>query len=101
MTYDEIVDILDVKYIAGSTNGFTLLPGVNEGTDSNWMLKSLLPEEVKVNITIDDVRLKLNLTTNITIKFFKKSIFYTTLGFCQSHSGPFGDIEGFIQLLPG
>ena len=35
------------------------------------MLKSLLPIEVKVNITIDDIRLKSNLTTNKTIRFTK------------------------------
>ena len=39
------------------------------------MLKSLLRKEVKVNLTIDDVRLKSNLTTNKTIKFTKKIIF--------------------------
>ena len=43
--------------------------------DFNFMLKSLLPKEVKVNITIDDIRLKSNLTTNKTIKFTKKSFF--------------------------
>ena len=35
------------------------------------MLKSLLPKEVK-KITVDDVGLKSNLTTNKTIKFTKK-----------------------------
>ena len=69
--------------------------------DFNFMLKSLLPKEVKVNITIDDVRLKLNLTTNKTIRFTKKSFFYGILGFTQSHSGELGDIEGFMQLIPG
>ena len=33
LTYDEIVDILNVKYIAGSTIGYTLPPGVYEITD--------------------------------------------------------------------
>ena len=28
LTYDEIVDILEVKYIAGSTVGYTLPPGI-------------------------------------------------------------------------
>ena len=31
----------------------------------------------------------------------KTSFFYTLLGFTQSHLGPLGDIEGFIQLIPG
>ena len=30
LTYDEIVDILDVKYIAGSTIGYTIPPGICE-----------------------------------------------------------------------
>ena len=47
LTYDEIVDILDVKNIAGSTNGYTLTHGVNEMTDNILMLKSLLPNKVK------------------------------------------------------
>ena len=28
ITYDEIVDILDIKYLAGSNEGFTLPPGI-------------------------------------------------------------------------
>ena len=28
LTYDEIVDILDIKYIAGSNRGFTLPPSI-------------------------------------------------------------------------
>ena len=39
------------------------------------MLKSSLPDEVKVNITIDDIRLKSNLTTDKTIKVTKKKLF--------------------------
>ena len=65
------------------------------------MLKSLLPKEAKVIITIDDVRLKSNLTRDKTIWFSKKSFFYVILGFTQSHSGELGDEEGFIQLIPG
>ena len=45
------------------------------------MLKSLLPEEVKVNVTTDDIRLKSNLTTNKTIRFTKKSFFFVISGF--------------------
>ena len=102
LTYDEIVDILHVKYIPGSTKRYTLLPVVYEVADINMMLKSLLPKEVKVNITVDEIRLKSNLTTNKTIRFTKKkSLFYVILGFTQSHSGEIGDIEGFVQLIPG
>ena len=47
LTYDEIVYILDVKCLIGSTKGYTLKPGINEIKDKNLMLKSSLPKEVK------------------------------------------------------
>ena len=81
LTYGEIVDILDVKNIAGSTKGFTLAQGIYEVTDNNMMLKSLLLEDVKVNITIDDIKPKSNLSTNKTIRFTKRSFFFIFLGF--------------------
>ena len=65
------------------------------------MLKSLLPDEVKVNITIDDIRIKSNLTTAKTIRLTKKSFFNTMLGFTQSYSGVLGEIESFVQIIPG
>ena len=101
VTYDEIVHTLDVKYISGSTFGYILQVGVYEITDINLMLKCLLPEVVKVTITFDDIRLRSYLTTNKTTRFTKKFFFYTISGFIQSYSRDFGDIEGFIQLIPG
>ena len=74
LTCDEIVNILDVRYVAGSTNGYTLSPSVFEISDLNFILKNLLPDEVKVNITIDDIRLKSNLTTKKN-KWVQKKIF--------------------------
>ena len=41
LTYNEVVDILDVNYIAGSTKGYNLASGMYEITDNNLMLKSL------------------------------------------------------------
>ena len=78
---------MDVKYITGSTIGYTLPPCVYKTTDNNSMIKSLLPKEVKVKITIDDIGLKSNLTINKTIRFTKKSFSYTKLGFTESHLG--------------
>ena len=49
LSYNEIVDILDVKYNAGSNIGYTIPPGKFEIGDINLMLKFLLPKEVKVN----------------------------------------------------
>ena len=95
LTYDEIIDILDVKYISGSTIGCTLPPGVYKISDINLMLKSSPPGKVKINITIDDNRLKSNLNYNKTIRFTQK-FFYTTLGFMESQWGVLGDVPGFI-----
>ena len=69
--------------------------------DFNLILKFLLPNEVKVKNTIDDIGLKSNLTTNKTIRFTKKSFFYVNLGFIQSNSGELGTIEVFVHLLLG
>ena len=76
-------------------------PGVYEVVDLNKTLKHILPDNVKVNITIDDIRIKSNLKINQTLIFTNKSFFYTILGFTQSHHGPLNDIEGFYQILPG
>ena len=46
-TYDKIVDILYVKYIAASTIGFVLQPNIYEFSEINLMLKSLIPDDVK------------------------------------------------------
>ena len=56
---------------------------------------------MRVDITIEYNRLKSNLTTDKMINFSEKPFFYMTLGLTQSHSGELGDIEGFIQLIPG
>ena len=42
LIFDEIVDILDVKYIAASTIGYTKPPRTYEISDINLMIKSLL-----------------------------------------------------------
>ena len=55
------------------------------------MLKSLLPDEMIVNITIDDIRLRSNLTTTETIRFTKKSFFFTKLCITESQSSALGD----------
>ena len=77
LTYNEIVDISDVKYVVGSNRGYSLQAGVFETSDFDLMINFLLPNKVKVKMTIDDSRLKSNLTTNKTISFTKRSFFYT------------------------
>ena len=70
-------------------------------TDLNNTLNYILPDNVKVSVTIDDVRLKSNLIINQTLIFTEKSLFYTTLGFTRSHSYALDDTDGFYQLIAG
>ena len=86
LTYDEIIDILGLKYIPTKRTGYTLEPGIYEVVDLNNTLNYILPDNVKVSITIDDVRLKSNLKINQTLIFTEKSFFYTILGFTRTHS---------------
>ena len=69
LAYSEVEKILDRKIIATSSTGYTLLPGIYRITDFISMLKSLLPDRVKVIVTIDDFKPKSSLTTNNTIRF--------------------------------
>ena len=64
------------------------------------VLKSLLPKEMKVKITIVDFSVKSNLSTKKTIRITKRALFYTVLGLMDSHSGALGDFPGFVQLIP-
>ena len=88
LTYHEIADIFDKKYIDASTIGYNLAPGHYEVSDNILMLKSLRSNEVKVSFTIDYIRLQSNSTTNRTTRPTKKRFFYTILSFTQSQSGP-------------
>ena len=101
LTYDENMDVLDLKYISTKRIGFSLDPGIYEIVDLNNTLNHILPDNVKINITMDDNRLKSNLKTNRTLLFTEKSFFYTILGFTQSRSYPLEDIENYYQLIPG
>ena len=65
------------------------------------MLKFLFPNDVKISINIDDIRLKSNLKIIQTFFFTKKSFFYTILGFTRSRSYPLDDIDGYYQLIAG
>ena len=71
LTCEEILDILGVKFVDGSTTGYASKPRKYEISDLNLVLKSALPNVVKVNIIINDVRLKSKVTTNKTKKFTK------------------------------
>ena len=101
LSYDEIMDILDLKYIPTKRTGYSLNPGIYEVLDLNNTLKHILPNNVKVNITIDDIRLKSNLKINQTLIFTERTSFYTFLGFTQSRSYPLNDIDSHCQLIAG
>ena len=63
LTYDEILDILDLKYIPSKRMGYSLHPGIFGVSDLNKTLVQLLPVNVKISFTYDDIRLKSNLKT--------------------------------------
>ena len=101
LSYDEIIDILDLKYIPTKRTGYSLNPGIYEIVDLNNTLKYILPDNVKVSVTIDDIRLKSNLKINQTLIFTKRSFFYTILGFTQSRSYSLDDIDNHYQIIAG
>ena len=101
LIYDEIIDILDLKYLPTKGIGYSLNPSIYEVVDLNNTSKYILPDNVKVSVTIDDVRLKSNLKINQTLVFIKKSFFYTISGFTRSHSYPLDVIDGYYQFIAG
>ena len=101
LSYYEIMDILDLRYIPTKRTGYSLNTGIYEVIDLNNTLKHILPDNVKINITIDDIRLKSKLKINQTLIFTEKSFFYTIIGFIQSHSYPLDDIDSHYRLIAG
>ena len=84
LTYDDIIDILDLRYIPTKRVGYSLSPGTYEVFDLNNISEYILPDNMEVTVTIDDVRLKSNLKINQTLSFTETSFFYTILGFTRS-----------------
>ena len=101
LSYDEIMNILDLKYIRTKRTGYSLDPGFYEVDDLNNTLKYIFPDNVKIVVTIDEIRLKSNLEINQTLIFTEKSFFSTILGFTQSRSYPLDHIDGFYQIIAG
>ena len=75
LTYDEIMDILDLKYIPTRRTGYSIEPNIYNVVDLNNTLKNILPDNVKINITIDEKKYKSNLKINQTLIFTNKSFF--------------------------
>ena len=101
LTYNEIINILDLKYIPTKRIGYSIEPNIYNVVVLNKILKNILPDNIKINITIDERKYKTDLKINQTLIFTNKSLFYTILGFTQSHSYPLDDIDGFYQLIAG
>ena len=101
LTYDEIINKLDLKYIPTKRKGYSIEPNIYNVVDLNKTLKDILPDNIKINVTIDERIYKTDLKINQTLIFTNKSFFYTILGFTQPHSYPLDDIKGFYQLIPG
>ena len=67
----------------------------------NNTLKHILPDNVKVSVTIDDIRLKSDSKIFQTLILTEKCFFYTVLSFTRSRFYPLDDIDGFYQLIAG
>ena len=78
-TYCKIIDIPDLNYIPTKRTGYSINPGIYQVVDLNNTSKYILSNNMKVIVTIDDVRLKSNLKKNQTLIFTKKSLFCTIL----------------------
>ena len=78
LTYNEIIDIIDLEYIPTKRIGYSLNQGIYEADDLNNTLKHILPDNVKVNVNIDDISLKSNSKINQTLFFTEKSFFFNS-----------------------
>ena len=52
LTYDEIIDVLNLKYISTKRIGYSLEPGIYEIVDLNNTLKHILPNIVKKTLQL-------------------------------------------------
>ena len=61
ITYDEILDVLDIKKFPSERTFYTLRVGLFETTDIYETQEYLSPDMVEVSFTIDHFRLRSNL----------------------------------------
>ena len=54
VTYDEIINILDLKYIPTKRMGYSIEPNIYNVVDLNKTLKNILPNNIKINVSIDE-----------------------------------------------
>ena len=101
LNYDEIMDILYLKYIPTKRIGYSLKPNIYQMSDINDILNNILPDNVEISVFEDEKIHISNLKVNQTLIYTNKSFFYTILGFTLTHSYPLNDIDGFCQLIAG
>ena len=75
LTYNEIINILDLKYIPTERVGYSIEPNKYNVVDLNKILKNILPDNVKINITIDERKYKTDLKINQTLNSLIKVSF--------------------------
>ena len=61
LTYYEIANILDFKYIPTKRIGYSINPNIYNVVDLNNTLKVILPDKVKISVTKDEKKYKSNL----------------------------------------
>ena len=67
LTYDEIIDVLDLKYIPTKRIGYSLIPNIYNVVDLNNSLKNILPDNVKINVTIVEKKNQFKKYSNVNI----------------------------------
>ena len=75
LTFDEIIDTLDLKNIPTKRLGFSLKPNIYQISDINKTIKYILPNDAKINVTIDEKIFKSVLKINQTLIFTDKIFF--------------------------
>ena len=77
LTFDEIIDILDLKNIPSKRIGYSLQPDIYKISELTKTLEEISPDNVKVTISIDDIRLKSKSNIDQTLIFTKNDFFST------------------------
>ena len=54
LTYDEIIDILDLECIPTNRTGYSLKPNIYQISDINNTVKNILPDNVVISVSIDE-----------------------------------------------
>ena len=88
LTYHGNIKRLDIKHFGATALGYSLPPELFRIKKNIFRIISLLPSGVKVNVTIDDIIMKTNLSNSSTSTIqidpcikFTNEFFYCSLGF--------------------